>query len=457
MSTDQVLQFEIYKNFIGGTGKSYIANALLDYVRSIGGIALAVSSSGIASLLLHDGKTAHSQFKIPLKADGETFCNIPRQSKLADLIRQADLILWDEITMMSKHCFSSLSRTIKDLTGKDDFGGKVIVFAGDFRQTLPVVQRGNEAQIVNECIGNADFWPRVRKMALKRNMRVEAAVGTDRIDMEEFVKWQMQIGNGLDENGISSDTVEIPEDMIAQTQDELISAIFPDPDNPGDDCAILAPRNIDCDAINETILSRVTGPVIELLSADKLLDAEEEEGVAPRPNAANLHHNYPIEYLNSLSFSGLPPHKLRLKIGCVVMLLRNLNIKQGLCNGVRLRVLENGNRFLKCEIITGSHSGNIALLPRISLNPDDDKLPFPMQRLQFPIKLAYAITINKAQGQSLSRVGVFLMQDVFGHGQFYVAASRAIARSRIKFYLGDHPDNRSVKNVVYRQALLFSS
>lgn len=359
--------------------------------------------------------------------------------------------------MMSKHCYTSLDRTFKDLTGEDNFGNKVVVFAGDFRQTLPVVQRGNEAQIVNECIGNAEFWPRVRKMSLKRNMRVEAAVGADRIDKEEFAKWQMQIGNGVDAAGIPCDSVEIPLGMISPTEDDLISAIYPDPDNPGDDCAILAARNVDCDSINETILGRVTGQVIELLSADKLLDAEEEEGVAPRPNAANLHHNYPIEYLNSLSFSGLPPHKLRLKIGCIVMLLRNLDIKQGLCNGVRLRVLEIGPRFLKCEIITGASSGNIALLPRITLNPDDDKLPFPMQRLQFPIKLAYAITINKSQGQSLSRVGVYLLQEVFGHGQLYVAASRAISSARIKFFIGENPEDRSVRNVVYRQALLFSS
>jgi ATP-dependent DNA helicase PIF1 len=89
------------------------------------------------------------------------------------------------------------------------------------------------------------------------------------------------------------------------------------------------------------------------------------------------------------------------------MLLRNLDLQHGLCNGVRLRVMEIGPRFLKCEIITGSHSGNIALLPRIALNPDDDKLPFQMQRLQFPIKLAYAITINKSQGQSLNNAGCF--------------------------------------------------
>ena len=118
-----------------------------------------------------------------------------------------------------------------------------------------------------------------RKMGLKRNMRVEAAVGADRADMEEFVRMQMRIGNGLDEAGLSSNSFEISLEML-------------------------------------------------------------EEGVAPRPNAHNLHHNYPVEYLNSPSFSGLPPYKLRLKIGCIVMLLRNLDLKQGLRNGVRLRVLE---------------------------------------------------------------------------------------------------------------------
>jgi hypothetical protein len=102
----------------------------------------------------------------------------------------------------------------------------------------------------------------------------------------------------------------------------------------------------------------------------------------------------------------------------------------------------------------------IAMLPSIALNPDDDTLPFPMQRLQFPIKLAYCMTINKAQGQSLSRVGIHLVDDVFGHGQLYVAVSRAISRSRLKLFIGDGvaDDGRPVKvrNVVYQQALKFN-
>jgi hypothetical protein len=93
------------------------------------------------------------------------------------------------------------------------------------------------------------------------------------------------------EVGIPSDSVELPLYKISPTQDDLIATIFPDPDNPVDDCAILATRNIDCEAINETILSRVSGAVTELLSADKLLDALEEERVARRTSDANLHHN----------------------------------------------------------------------------------------------------------------------------------------------------------------------
>ena len=94
------------------------------------------------------------------------------------------------------------------------------------------------------------------------------------------------------------------------------------------------------------------------------------------------------------------------------------------------------------------------------INPDDESLPFPMQRLQFPIKLAYCMTINKAQGQSLSRVAIHLVDDVFGHGQLYVGFSRAIARSRLKIFIGEGyvDDGRPVhvRNVVYQQALKFN-
>jgi ATP-dependent DNA helicase PIF1 len=102
----------------------------------IGKIALAVASSGIAALLLHGGRTAHSRFKIPIDSIHDTStCSISMQSGLAKLIQNAEFIVWDEISMASKLQLDCVDRTIRDITKIDSpFGGKVVVLAGDFRQ-----------------------------------------------------------------------------------------------------------------------------------------------------------------------------------------------------------------------------------------------------------------------------------------------------------------------------------
>jgi ATP-dependent DNA helicase PIF1 len=103
------------------------------------------------------------------------------------------------------------------------------------------------------------------------------------------------------------------------------------------------------------------------------------------------------------------------------MLLRNLNQNMGLCNGTRLLVLELGQRLLECMILTGSKIGEKVFIPRIALNTTHVKWPFTLQRRQFPVRICYAMTINESQGQTLSRVGLYLKKPVFTHGQLYVA------------------------------------
>ncbi|CAF1641194.1 unnamed protein product [Didymodactylos carnosus] len=142
--------------------------------------------------------------------------------------------------------------------------------------------------------------------------------------------------------------------------------------------------------------------------------------------------NYPTEFLNSLTPSGMPSHKLKLKIGAFVMLLRNLNVHQGLCNGIRLIVRRLLNHTIDCEVATESNKGNQVLIPRITLPPSDPFLPFKLSRHQFPIRLSFAMTINKSQGQTFDRLGLFLPQPVFSHGQLYVAFSRVRSRTSIK-------------------------
>src|SRR5258705_7988940 len=137
---------------------------------------------------------------------------------------------------------------------------------------------------------------------------------------------------------------------------------------------------------------------------------------------ASVIEGYPIEFLNSLNPSGTAPHKLNLHIGSLIIFLRNLNTKRGLCNGTRLVVSDLKANLLIAKVLTGSAEGKVVFIPRIDLTTDSD-LPFTLNiyRRQFPVKLAFAMTINKSQTQTLERVGVFLPSPVFSHD---VALSR---------------------------------
>lgn len=121
---------------------------------------------------------------------------------------------------------------------------------------------------------------------------------------------------------------------------------------------------------------------------------------------------------------GLPPHKLLIKRGMPIMLLRNLNPYLGLCNGTRLIALNvHQGRVLEAQIIGGQFDGNIVFIPRIALQPKDGDFPFEWRRRQFPVRICFAMTINKAQGQTLQRAGIYLADDVFAHGQLSICRS----------------------------------
>jgi hypothetical protein len=145
------------------------------------------------------------------------------------------------------------------------------------------------------------------------------------------------------------------------------------------------------------------------------------------------HNYYPQEFLNTLTPNGIPPHVLKLKIGCPVILLRNLDPANGLCNGTRLVIRACQRNSIDVEIVLGQHAGKRVFLTRIPLCPSDDQMfPFQFKRKQFPIRLSFAMTVNKSQGQTIPNVGVYLPAPVFSHGQLYVAMSRATARKNIK-------------------------
>ena len=155
----------------------------------------------------------------------------------------------------------------------------------------------------------------------------------------------------------------------------------------------------------------------------------------------------------------MPPHRLILKNGAIIMLLRNLDLRKGLCNGTRLIVHRLYDNVIDAAILQGANSGLRVLIPRIKLAPSDVSLPFTLQRTQFPIRVAYCLTINKAQGQTFDRLGIYLPSPVFSHGQLYVAFSRAKSFKDIYVKIdssttqGQFGTHWCTQNIVYNEVL----
>ncbi|KAK6761116.1 hypothetical protein RB195_022255 [Necator americanus] len=145
----------------------------------------------------------------------------------------------------------------------------------------------------------------------------------------------------------------------------------------------------------------------------------------------------------------MPAHELLLKKGVIVMLLRHLDVVNGLRSGTRLRVETLGVYVLGSRFVCGSRKTQLAVIPRTD-NYWEKQLSFRLRRTQFFLRLAFVMTINKAQGQSFNEVGVYFPEDLFSHGQLYVAFSRVRTPAGLKV----DTKHGSVKNILYNEVLL---
>ncbi|CAH9125196.1 unnamed protein product, partial [Cuscuta epithymum] len=432
----------------GGTGKTFVWNTLSAAIRSKGEIVLNVASSGIASLLLPGGRTAHSRFKIPIHPNEDSTCNVKQGSALAELLIKCKLIIWDEAPMVHKYCFEALDRTLRDIlrfsnpnSQQMPFGGKTIVFGGDFRQILPVIPKGTRQDIVNASINSSYLWQHTNVMRLTKNLRLlHLSSNVQSEYLTKFSEWIASIGDGTiggPNDGFAE--IEIPDEFLIKDFEDPISkmveCIYPSlaiaDDDPSylEKRAILAPTLDVVDSINEYMLTLNDSELKTYLSSDSPCKSD-----ANLDFLADLHTP---EFLNGIKASGVPNHQLHLKVGTPVMLMRNIDPSQGLCNGTRMVITRLGKHVLEAKVLTGISAGEKVLIPRMSLTPSDLRLPFKFQRRQFPLIVSYAMTINKSQGQSLSNVGLVLRKPVFSHGQLYVALSRVTNPHGLKILICD--------------------
>jgi ATP-dependent DNA helicase PIF1 len=360
------------------------------------------------------GRMTHSHFKIPLTLEEGGYCSFTNQSGTAKLLQQVTLIIWNETSMTKTQNVEAPDNSLRDIMGWSDllFGGKTVVLGGDFRQVLPVVRKGSRAQIVGASLRRSYLWESMRHLKLVRNMRAQSD--------SWFADYLLRIGGGTEEvNGDGdvgiSDEICIPYSGDAKKDlHRLIGIIFSDLNaNMADKDyiitrAILSTCNDWVDMINMKMIDMFQGSETVYHNFDSVVD--------------DPHYYYPSEFLNSLTPNGLPPHVLKLKLGCHVILLRILTLPMGYAT-VQGWWCGGSEEIQSTQVF----------LPRIPLYPSDDKMfPFQFKRKQFPIRLSFAMTVNKSQGETIPNVGVYLPIPVFSHGQLYVAMSRATSRTNIK-------------------------
>ncbi|KAG7994263.1 hypothetical protein I3843_01G050200 [Carya illinoinensis] len=317
-----------------GTGKTFLYKALLAAVRSRKLVALATASSGVAASILPGGPTAHLRFKISLDTDEHSICCVSKQSAITKLLRVA-----------RKQHIQALDKMLRDINDSElTFGGKVVVFGGDFRQVLPVFH-------------------------LTENMRA-------RLD-PVFSEYVLELGNGMPPITVD-ETIKILDGMLVPYEDDctsldhLIDAVFHDIHEYSINIsammnrAILTPKNSYVDEINALLIHRFPGELKRYYSFDEAIDTSEQSIME--------------DFLNTLTPNGLPPHELLLKINCPIMLLRNINPSEGLCNGTRLICLAFDQNVIDAKIAVGHHSGKRVFIPRIPFLPNvDENSGFPFK------------------------------------------------------------------------------
>jgi hypothetical protein len=311
------------------------------------------------------------------------------------------------------------------------FGGKIFILSGDFRQCLPIKEFATKSEIIDLLIKRSFLWNNFFLMKLNENMRVNK-------NESNFSEDLIKIGNGVfGENNY----IKVPDFCISKGDfiEEIFGEILKNKNYEElHNHAILSPFNRIVDKYNENINNKLVDTNINYFSID---ETEQNSNFQVTP-----------EILNSLNCSNFPNHCLNLKKNSMIMLLRNINVKEGLCNGTRLQIIDLGKNVLNCKIKSGERKGETTLIPRVTLI-EEKKFPFILKRHQFPIKLAFAFTINKSQSQTFEKIGIDYTEEPFMHGQTYVALSRTRSWNKIKIKHSDEKEN-TIKNIVWKEVLI---
>lgn len=277
-----------------------------------------MACTGIAATLLPNGKTVHKTFGLPVPLFSDSSSSIKPNSKQGSYLKDVDVLIWDEAPMAPRYALEIIDRTLKHIMNNDiPFGGKLMILGGDFRQLLPVQPNATRIETVNLSIKLSTLWRHFHKYSLTQNMRALP-------EEIEFAQFLLNVGDGTvnDEN----DEINLPDMCLTSKNNDIVENVYGKiikgkRYNELTKTFILSARNIDVDEINKQ--------AIELLdtSTEKMYTAVDSTDNYDNGDSDDA---YLPEYLNTLNPPNPSPYGLRLRKYAIVMLIRNLNLSNGL-------------------------------------------------------------------------------------------------------------------------------
>ena len=420
-----------------------------------------MATSRIAGTLLPGGSTVHAKLRVPISLDKHSKCSYKDNSGTAEMIKKAKLMVIDDVTQGDKLLYETIDRSLKETRGNNKpMGGLTTILSGDWRQCLPVVKRGTKPDIMNRTLKRSKLWKHVQKYNLEVNMRLKNSTCPEE---RAFHEWLLRVGDGKEETfpDLGESMIKIAEKFRSKstTIKDFCNEIFPGlseaienglknhEQNPHwvkylVERAIICPANRGNEEITKICTDMIVGQKMMIYrSTDRMLNPTEAL-------------RFPTEFLNKVTLSGIPDHIIVLKRGMPIMLLSNLDKKNGHANGSRYVVMDMTQKIIYALGIGEMNYGNILLIPRIIFQPKDQELPFEMERRQFPVRPCFAMTSNKSQGQNLNMVGLNATKELFTHGQTITACSRVTSPKGLKVFkpqTADHPNHMA--NVVFTELL----
>lgn len=328
----------IFIQGMGGSGKTTLAKKILAASRSAEILCLGCASTGLAATNYDNFDTAHGLFKYPVNEDdddeSEYICKLDEHQERRELLLHTQVIIWDEFPSNNKEIFENAYNQL------NNFEGKVIICMGDFRQIAPIINNGDRQEIVNASIKMSRLWPQFTILHLTVNMRLINSQDNYN-KQKEYADLILAIGEGChlnkDADLLSWDSLTGKQSYVISTipyiltEESGIDFIYPNriitPESVTQR-AILAISNKDVDHWNNKIQELNPNEAVTLISKDNLCEVDDPHGI--------LKQMLSTEVLNQFNNNSCPPHELKLKVGDICIITRNIAKKQGLTNNARV-------------------------------------------------------------------------------------------------------------------------